>query len=133
LINLHAKAKNHGRSFDANFRDRAGSLLLALWPIMPANTLSMHQDCQVSDYLPDLKDQKSWTLCGHSVSDSGREHIDFAFANTASLYIIYASLRPISMQRNHDGKPNIVDAPLTFILPHAYLQYGTIHFGRVYQ
>jgi len=72
-------------------------------------------------------------LCWHSVSESGREHIDFSFAYKGSLYVIYASLRPIAMQSNHDAKPNIVDAPLMLILPQAYPQYRTIHFCIVYQ
>jgi len=72
-------------------------------------------------------------LCWRSVSESGREQIDFSFTYNGSLYVIYASLRPIATQSNHDTKPNIVDAPLTLILPRAYPQYGTIHFGIIYQ
>jgi len=118
---------------DAGFHDRAGSVLLSFWPIQEANTLSMHQDGQVSDYLPDLQEQKSLTLCWRSVSVSGRERIHFSFAYKGSLYVIYASLRPIAMQSNHDAEPNIVDAPLTLILTRAYPQYRTIHFGIEYQ
>jgi hypothetical protein len=59
--------------------------------------------------------------------------MDFSFASNGSQYVIYGSLRPIAMQSNDDAKPNIVEAPLTVILQRAYLQYGTIHFGIVYQ
>jgi len=63
----------------------------------------------------------------------GRERIDLSIAYKGSLYVIYESLRPIAIQSNHDAKPNIVDPPLMFILPQAYPQHETIHFGIVYQ
>jgi hypothetical protein len=58
--------------------------------------------------------------------------MDFSFASNGSQFVIYGSLQPIAMQSNDGAKPNIVEALLTVILPRAYLQYGTIHFGLVY-
>jgi hypothetical protein len=72
-------------------------------------------------------------ICWLSVLESGRERNDFSFAYNGCRSVIYESLRPIAMQSNHDAKPNIVDAPLTLILPRAYSHYGTIHFRIVYQ
>jgi len=72
-------------------------------------------------------------LCWRSVSESGWERILSSFANKISLYGIYECLRPIAKQSNHDAKPNIVDALLMLILAQVYPQYGTIHFGIVYQ
>jgi hypothetical protein len=63
----------------------------------------------------------------------GRERINFSFAYIGSLNIVYESLGRIAMQINHDAKPNIMDTPLSLILPRAYPQYGTVHFDIVYQ
>jgi hypothetical protein len=73
------------------------------------------------------------THCWHSLEESGRERIDFSFADTGSLYVIFESLWSIAMQSNHDAKPNIVDTSFTFISPRVYPQYGTIHFGVLYE
>jgi hypothetical protein len=71
-------------------------------------------------------------LCGHSVSESGLERIDFPSVYTGSRYVIYESQQPIAMHSNPDAKPGVA-ALLSLILPWAYPQYGTIHFGIVYQ
>jgi hypothetical protein len=71
-------------------------------------------------------------LCYRSVSESGSELIDISFAYEGILYVIHESRQPIAMQMNHDAKPNIIDTPLMLILPQAFPQYGTIHFGIVY-
>jgi hypothetical protein len=55
-----------------------------------------------------------------SDSELGRECINYSFAYKDSLYVIYESLRPIGMQSDHDDKPNIIDSPLTLILPQVY-------------
>jgi len=47
----------------------------------------------------------------------------------SSMDDIYASLRPIAAQSNHNAQPNIVESLLTLILPLAYPQHGTSHLA----
>ena len=117
---------------DAHFHDWAGRVLLSVWPIKATNTFLILHNGQLLDWLPDLQGRKLLTLCWRSVSESGREGTAFSIAYKASQYVISQSVRRLAMQRNHDVKQHIVDAPLTLILPRVYLHYGTIHFGIVY-
>jgi len=61
------KAKNRGHSIDPHIQNGAVTVSLSLFPIKAANTLIMHNSEQLTFYLPYLQDQKSWTLCWHSV------------------------------------------------------------------
>jgi hypothetical protein len=92
----------------------------------------MHQNGQVSDQLPDFQDQTSLMQCECSVSESGRKHIAPFLALIGRMYIIYECLQTIALKSNNDTKQNIVDTPLTLILPRAYLQLRLMHFGVVY-
>jgi len=56
------KTKNHWRSVDAHFQDRAGSVLLSLVSIKGGNTSIMCIHYQITFLLPDLQDLKSLTL-----------------------------------------------------------------------
>jgi len=47
-----------------------------------------------------------------SVSESGREHVSFSFANNGSLYLINECLQPIATEINNDATPQIVKTPL---------------------
>jgi len=49
--------------------------------------------------------------------------VALSFAQKASLYHIYEWLQPIATQITNDARPEIVDAPLTLILPWVYPQY----------
>ena len=54
--------KHLGRSFDAHFQDRAGSVSLSSWPIKAASAVLMYINNQVTLQLPELQDQISLTL-----------------------------------------------------------------------
>ena len=84
----------------------------------------MHSNKQIASELPDLKDQKSLTLHWRSYSEWGRERVAPTFAYRASQYHICEWLQTIATQITNDARPKIVDAPLTFILPREYPQYG---------
>jgi len=120
------------RSFEAHFREGAWSVSLSFFPITAANTLIIYRNDHIAFDLPDIQDQKSLTLRWRSISERGREHDPRSFAYIASQYCIYDWSEPIAKQITNDARPEIVDAPLTFILPWAYPQYVIIYFCVIY-
>jgi len=129
---LTYRTKNRWRSVDAHFQDGAGRVFLTLLSIKDANTLIMCIHYQVAFLLPDLQDQKSWTLRGRSFSRCGRERVVFFFPykGCQNCYYVYSLPKCIFITRL--TAPKIVDAPLTLILPWAYPQYIMISFGGKY-
>ena len=75
----------------------------------------MHSSDQIASQLPDLQDQKSFTLCWRSYSGWGRERVAHSVAWNASQYHIYEWPQQINPQITNDARPTIVDAPLTLI------------------
>lgn len=82
-------------------------------PTKADNTLSMHHNDEVSDYLLNFQALPSLTLCSCSISESGRVHVAFSFAYKGGLYLIYECLEEIATQNNQDAKTQIVDDTLT--------------------
>jgi len=124
-------ANNRGSSADAHCDDGAGSVSLSLLPKMVANTVMMYSNDQIPSKLHDIQNPYSMTLCWCLLSEWGRECVTLAFADTASQYLIYDCLQPITTQITHDAQPKIVQAALMLILPGAYPQYAIIQFGIV--
>jgi len=90
-------------------------LSLAFLLIKAANIFIMPHSNQVSNYLPNLQDQKLLTLCWHSFSEWGRERVTSSLAYNASQYLIYECLQPIATHITQDARPKIVHALVTLI------------------
>ena len=67
------KAKNRWHSVGTHIHDGAGNVALSLFPTKVAKTLIMHSNYQIASKLPDLQDQKSFTLRWCSYSEWCRE------------------------------------------------------------
>ena len=65
--------------------------------------------------LPKMQDLKLLTLIGRSFSRWGRERVAFTFAYKGGQYLNYDYLQPMPALRIQDGRPKIVDTPLTLI------------------
>jgi len=76
--------------------------------------------------------KKSSTLCWHSFPRWGREHFAFSFSYSGCQHFHYVYSLPNCIFITRLTAPKIVDAPLTLILPWAYLQYTIISFGGIY-
>jgi len=87
-INYHTyHTRTYWRSVDAHFQNVAGSVVCTLLPIKAANTLFMNVRNESPIRLSKMEVQKLLTLCSHSFSRWGREHISFLFVSNASNYI----------------------------------------------
>ena len=120
------KTKYRWLSVDAHLNEGAQSVSQSFLPITPANTLTIYRNDHIAFHLRNLQDQKLLTLHWHSISESGREGEARSFTYKASQYHIYEWSQLIAKQITNDTRPNIVDAPLTLILPWAYPQYVII-------
>jgi len=65
-------------------------------------------------WLTMMNGQQSLTLCWHSFSRWGREHVPFSFHYNGSQYFVYDYLQPFAPQITQDTRPTIFDAPLRF-------------------
>jgi len=100
-----------------------------------------YRGCQYFDYVyslpsrvlfPDLLDQKLFTLHWRSFSRWGRVRFAFSFLYKGCQHFHYVYSLPNCDFITWLTAPNIIDAPLTLILPWAYPQYTIISSGGIY-
>jgi len=119
-------------SVDAQVHDGAGSVLLSLLPIKPANTAFMTICNLLTRRLPKIHDRGSLMHRCRSFSWWGRENCPVSFTYEGSQCFVYDNLQPIAQQITQDTWLRIVDVPLTLILPWVFPHHAIIWFGVVY-
>jgi hypothetical protein len=124
--------KNCWRSVDAHSPDGAGNVSLSVLPIKEANTLFI-TICNLSLHRkPKIHDHESLTPHRRSFSWWGGECFTVSCAYKGRENCVYDYIQPIAPKITQDTWPEIMDAPLTLILPRVYPQYAIIWFRVVH-
>jgi len=87
---------NHWCSFDAHFRDGAGSMSLVFLPLKVTNTSFMNVYNKSAVRLPKMLHPKLMILCWRSVSGWGRERVAILLASKSCQYQTDGCLQSIA-------------------------------------